>query len=452
MNLYTLIRQGKQPRPTTGQHPGMPPDFVPPPSPTKMEDICEAAILATVRMDGNVMSVSERVCGGTIDGNSISGMTIPATRDNESCVYARDGAILNVRNSILNKSDGAATPVASNTPGPMLRGLNSLVLANGQGTKVFVKDCQIISEHEFVNDELIKSSHGAFAVFKGETHLKNVLIRLNGSFAHGVYDTLFGKIYLDHCDVETFGECASALATDNPGGDIFATDCVVHTHGPASAGIYCDGGSHVDFTRGHLESDIDAGVIACNDGKVRITDTTVKGVYAARMWQPVTRCAQMEFIHCNLIATEHSAFVFDGGNGTAIFDDCTISAKDDKCLIISRRCYNNYDAIGNGHVILRNSNLTGSLGAADDCSMDVIMENSTVYGQVYRTDMKISYDSKFVFTGDCIAGKLMPEALSCLESTGNYTIQYNPEGSTISGTIKIKGGATLRPLLNLPNP
>ena len=451
MNLYTLMRQGKEPRPTTGQHPGMPPDFVPPPSPTKMEDVCEAAILAPVRMDGTVLTISEQACGGTVDGNNISGMTILATRDNESCVYARDGALLNIKNSTLNKTDGAAVPVSSDSPGPMLRGLNSLVLANGEGTKIFVKDCKIISEHEFINDESLKSSHGAFSVFKGETYLKDVLIRLNGSFAHGVYDTLLGKIYLDGCEVETSGECASALATDNPGGDIFATDCVVHTHGPASAGIYCDGGSCVDFTRGHLEADIDAGAIVCNDGKVRITDATVKGAYAARMWQPVTQPAKMEFVHCNLIATEHSAFVFDGGNGTAIFDDCTISAKDDKCLIISRRCYNNYDAIGNGHVILRNSNLTGSLGAADDCSMNVVMENSTVHGQVYRADMKIAYDSKFVFTGDCIAGKLMPETLSCLESTGSYTIQYNPKGSTISGMITIKGGATLVPIADLKN-
>lgn len=446
MNLYTLMRQGREPRPTTGQHPGMPPDFVPPPSPTEMEEVCESAILAPVRMDGTVLDVSDKVCGGRVDGGSISDMTILATQDNESCVYGRNGALLNIRNSILNKTDGAAVPVSTDAPGPMLRGLNSLVLANGLGTRIFVRDCQLISEHEYVNDESLKSSHGAFSVFRGETYLENVLIRLNGSFAHGVYDTLFGKIYMDACSVETYGECASALATDNPGGDIYATNCVVHTHGPASAGIYCDGGSNVEFTGGHLESEIDAGAIVCNDGRVRITDATVKGVYAARMWQPVTRPARMEFVRCNLIATEHSAFVFDGGYGTAVFDDCTISASEDKCLIISRRCYNNYDAIGKGSVVLRNTVLTGAIGAADDCSMDVVMENSTLWGQVYRANMKISYDSKLIFTGDCITGRLMPETLSCLESMGRCTVQYDPEGSTISGRLTIKGGAVLVPI------
>lgn len=424
MTFDEVKQRAKLPPPPEENHPGPPPGWVPPPPPSEMEPECEAVITGSIYVDGKA--------------ETLSGITSTATRDNESVLYARNGARVSAVQTVFEKIGGALVEEIKNEAGevtgtlPMLRGINSAVLVNGVGTEVHLEDCRIVSPCT-PGDMALEAANGVFSVFRGKAFLERVDIQLDGGFGHGLYDSQFGTIYAADCTIRTTGHCASALATDQPGGDLFITRTHGVCIGPASAGVYVDGGSHAELYDCDLQSIQGEGAVLCNDGFLRICGSTLRGTLGAKIWQPVEQPGTMELMNCTLISTEDSAFVFDGGYGTVIMDSCVLSPVYGQCAIESRRCPQHYDHIGNGTAVLRNCTIVGDIGATDDSSLCVKLENTTVQGRMHHVNMQVGYGSRVVFTGDSSLETLQVEDLASLTASVPCMVTYNPVGSSLSG-------------------
>ena len=436
MTFEEVRQRAKLPPPPEQHHPGPPPGWVPPPPPPEMEPACEDAITGAIYVDGQT--------------EQLNGATATATADNESALYARRGAQVSAQNAVFEKLGGALVRDVKNDAGevvdtlPMLRGINSAVLVNGKKTEVHLEDCQILSPCT-PGDMALEAANGVFTVFGGKAFLERVNIELDGGFGHGLYDSQFGVIYAADCRIRTTGHCASALATDQPGGDLYITRTHALCTGPASAGVYVDGGSHAELYDCDLRSAQGEGAVLCNDGFLRICGSTLRGTLGAKIWQPVEAPGAMELTDCTLIATSDSAFVFDGGYGTVTLRCCTLSPADGHCAIECRRCPQHYDHIGNGTAIVQNSRVYGDVAASDDCSLRLTLENSTVTGRMHNVHLTVGYGSQVVFTGDSALASLSVEDLSSLSAAVPCTITYQPTAGGLQGTHRLSGGAVLTP-------
>lgn len=449
MTLEEVKKRAQLPPPEAENHPGPPPGWVPPPPPPEMEPECEAVIAGAIYADGAEMIRQVE----KISGEGLCGITVESDRDNESAIYARGGAKITVERSLLRKTGGALVRQIVDADGnqtgmlPMLRGINSTVLANGPDTVVTLKDCRIEVPCT-PGDMALEASNGVFTVFRGKAYLERVNIELDSGFGHGLYDSQFGAIYADQCRVVTTGHCASALATDQPGGDLFITNTTALCRGPASAGVYVDGGSHAELYGCNLRSVQDAGAALCNDGYLGITDSVLRGALAAKLWQPVEEPGLMELTRCTLISDEDAAYIFDGGHGKVVMDACTLVPAPGQCAIECRRCEHHYDHIGNGEAVLKNCTLVGDIAATDDCSLKVELENTTVEGRFYNVDLKVGYGSRVVFTGDSELCGLEVAELGALRTVKPCVITYAPKAGGISGVHTLPGGGVLTPKEN----
>ncbi len=423
MTYEEVKRRAFLPPPEEENHPGPPPGWVPPPPPREMEPECEAVITGDLKADGEDLVLQEqRLC---------------AERDNQSALYARAGAEVVLTDSVLEKQAGALVQEYRNDAGetvrlPMLRGINSTVLVNGEGTKVRLSDCRILSPCE-PGDMALEASNGVFAVFRGQAYLSRVDIALDGGFAHGLYDSQFGVIHAQDCRIVTTGHCASALATDQPGGDLYIYQTDALCRGPASAGVYVDGGSHAELYDCSLCSVQAEGAVLCNDGYLRIEDSVIRGVLGAKIWQPVEKPGTMELKNCTVISTADSAFVFDGGYGTVVLDHCVLAPAPDQCAIESRRCPQHYDHIGNGTAVLRSCAVTGDIASTDDCSLKLVLENSAVRGRLHHVDLTADFGSSVVFTGDSELLSVKVCDPGSLSATVPCTVTYAPSEDGLRG-------------------
>lgn len=436
MTFEEIRQRAKLPPPQEEHHPGPPPGWVPPAPPLAMEPQCEGAIRSAVRAD-NIRK-------------QIHDITITAQQDNESVLYARNGANVAAENVVFLKSGGALVREIKNDTGevmeslPILRGINSSVLANGSGTEVHLSHCRILSPCT-PGDMALEAANGVFSVFRGKVFLQNVYIDVNGGFGHGLYNSQFGIIYASDCIIRTSGHCASALATDQPGGDLYITRTYCQCTGPASAGVYVDGGSHAEIYNCCLESLQGEGAVLCNDGFLHISGSTLRGTTGAKLWQPVDQPGTLELTDCTIIANSDSAFIFDGGYGTVTMERCKLFPGPGQCAIESRRCPQHYDHIGHGTAVLRDCTIYGDIGASDDCILNLKLEHTTVQGQMHNVHLTVGYGSQVIFTGNSALASLTADSMNSLISTGPFTITYRPQMCSIQGTYTLPGGGQLVP-------
>ena len=436
MTIDELRVCAKLPPPKEKQHSGPPPGWVPPSPPPEMESICEKAIKSVEFVDHAKKDLDH--------------VLLTASEDNESALYVRNGAKVSAAHSVMKKEGGALVREIKDSSGaiqdtlPMLRGINSTVLVNGTGTELHLSDCQILSPCD-PGDMELEAANGVFAVFQGRAFLKHVKIHVNGGFGHGLYDSQFGAIYASDCSIFTTGHCASALATDQPGGDLYITNTYAVCTGPASAGVYVDGGSHAELYNCQLESSRGEGAVLCNDGFLSIFGSILRGTVGAKIWQPVSQPGNMKLSDCTIVSTVDSAFVFDGGYGIVTMNNCTLLPALGQCAIESRRCPQHYDHIGNGTAILKDCTVYGDAGAADDCSLSLLLEHSIIQGKLHHVNVTVGYGSRIVFTGDSQIETLTVDTLDSLTSICPCTITYVPMDGGIQGTYDLPGGGRLVP-------
>lgn len=388
---------------------GMPMEM--PPLPTEMPDAFKAVITATLEgQQGTLVTKDENIYGGSVSGNRIEKAYVQSTKDNESVLYEGSGGTVYVEGCMLDKVDGAYVKPQGLKGPSMSNGTNSVVLVSGEGSKAVLKNTCMFANCEAGDDKLY-DAHGVFTVFKGDADLETCIVRADASFGHGVYNTSFGTIHVKDTYLTTSGNNGSVVATDNPGADIDGSESVAVSYGPASAGIYCDGGSNVVFERSYFEAVNDEGAIICNDGHIKLTDCVVVGKNAARIRFRVDNKALFEAKDTTFVATEGSAFIIDGGYCDIVLDHCNLIVPNGHCLAACIKGESRPDDIGDCTLTIKNSVIVGDMGVARGCNFKVILDNTIAVGKFDGLDLELRNGSRITYTSDAGIGSLTGDAL-----------------------------------------
>ena len=192
----------------------------------------------------------------TADGKEVTsdGEKIESTTADENALLAENGGVLKVTGATISKSGDDNNGDSCN-----FYGVNSSVLATGEGSKVYLSDSTINSTGE--------GNNGVFATDSGTAYLNSVEITTTeGSNSRGLDATYGGVIYGNDLTISTAKDHCAALATDRGGGYISVTNSSLKTAGNGSPLIYSTGDIEVDNVTGTSSGSQIAGI----EGKNRI--------------------------------------------------------------------------------------------------------------------------------------------------------------------------------------
>lgn len=425
-----------------------------PPLPTEMPEAYMAVLTSTVYGDGDGLKlIDEKVYGGEISGRSVKDSYIQSTAENECVVFEGGGKEINVEGCMLDKVDGAYKKPEGLTGPGMSNGVNSVVLASGEGSKINLKNTCMFANC-VAGDKKLDAAHGVFTVFKGDASLDGCIVRSDASFGHGVYNTSFGTIHVKDTYLTTSGNNGSVVATDNPGADIDGSEAIAVSYGPASAGIYCDGGSNVIFSKSYFEAVNDEGAIICNDGHIKLDDCVVKGKNALRIRFRVGNKALFEAKDTTLVATSGSAIVVDGGYCDIVLDHCNLIAPAGQALAVCINGEERPGEVGECTLTIKNSVIFGDMGLQRGCKFKVILDNTIAVGKFDGLDLELINGAKITYTSDAgigtLTGDAVPEGLRgpgrVPDSPGGWcTVSFSAEGSVLSEDTPVIGGAHFMP-------
>lgn len=249
--------------------------------PTEIPETAERRITANLYFDG---------VSGELNAD---GCVYVATADDQSGVYAKNGAVYTVTGADFTKPSGILSTATSFTvpTGEVLwstteagsYGINAVALAWGEGTVLTLEDCTLHSfnldenGNPIADDLAIIGANGAFATMKGKLVMNNVEIIAAGEGGHGLDVTSDGIIEINDSTIVTYGKKASGITTDQPGGTVLATNVDVLTYKSGSAAVYCDGSSYVLVDGGRLESWVEPAAVVCTDGVLDLFDVELIG-------------------------------------------------------------------------------------------------------------------------------------------------------------------------------
>lgn len=352
---------------------------------TVMPDSIESRITACLYLDG------------IIGGQEAIGCIYTATAMDQSCVYAKNGAVYTLTGAVLDKPEGILSTAFSfvvptgevlwNTTEAGSSGINSVALAWGEGTVLTLNDCGIYSYYfdedgsVIGDDERLIGVNGVMATYGGKIVMNNVEIIAAGEGGHGIDTTGLGEIEITDSTVVTYGKKASGLTTDQPGGTIRAKNVDVLTHKNGSAAVYCDGNSFVSVEGGMLESYVEPAAVVCTDGVLELTDVTLIGHEDAALnahfpHSPSTvTCTGCSF------ASEKASAVTSYAATNMTFDNCTFTPAEGCYIAASVPGTNSAGGISadDMNVTMKNCELTGGIwtDTENGAALELSLENTS---------------------------------------------------------------------------
>ncbi|MGM9615193.1 MAG: right-handed parallel beta-helix repeat-containing protein [Oscillospiraceae bacterium] len=351
---------------------------------TEMPDSIESRITACLYLDGQSGEQEAEGC------------TYTATAMDQSCVYAKNGAVYTLMGAVLDKPEGILSTATSFTvpTGEVLwstteagsSGVNSVALAWGEGTVLTLKDCRLLSYYTDDNGEVIGDDerligvNGAMATYGGKLVFENVEIIAAGEGGHGIDTTGLGEVEISDSTIVTYGKKASGLTTDQPGGTIIAKNVDVTTHKSGSAAVYCDGNSYVSVEGGRLESYVEPAAVVCTDGVLELTGVELVGHEDAALNAhfPSTP-STVTCTDCSFTSASSSA-VTSYAATNMVFDNCTFAPADGCYIFMSVPGTNSSGGISadKATVTMKNCRLEGGIWADEEngASVDLLLENS----------------------------------------------------------------------------
>lgn len=152
-------------------------------------------------------------------------------------------------------------------------GINSAVLATGEGSIIILEDCTVKTDAEFAN--------AIFATNKASIQIKNIIITTKQNSSRGLFATMAGKINAEGIiSIKTTGAHCAALATDRGGGDVIVkgistAKCYVQTFGDGSPCIYSTGNIIAENLRGDAE--MSQAIVIEGKNLVSVSDSILSG-------------------------------------------------------------------------------------------------------------------------------------------------------------------------------
>lgn len=177
--------------------------------------------------------------------------TAEATEADQNAALAQNGGTLRITNGTLTKSGDDTNGDSCN-----FYGLNSILLAVGEGSKAVVSDTALSATSE--------GSNGIFATDSGTVYAHNVTIDTTAGNSRGLDATYGGTIVGGDIDVTTQGDHCAGFATDRGGGNISVDGATISTAGSGSPLIYSTGDIEVTNATGTATGSQIAGMEGLN--------------------------------------------------------------------------------------------------------------------------------------------------------------------------------------------
>lgn len=199
----------------------------------------------------------------TADGEEVAsdGETTDASEADQNAALAENGGTLTITNGTLTKSGDDTNGDNCN-----FYGLNSILLAVGEGSKAVVSDTTLSATSE--------GSNGIFATDSGTVYADNVTINTTAGNSRGLDATYGGTIIGADIEVTTQGDHCAAFATDRGGGNISVDGATLSTAGSGSPLIYSTGDIEVTNATGTATGSQIAGMEGLNTILISDSDLT----------------------------------------------------------------------------------------------------------------------------------------------------------------------------------
>lgn len=368
----------------------------------------------------------------TLNGGAAAlvGITNSTSTADQSGIFVYNSGNLTVGTVNLTTSGNASS---ENNSGQY--GVNAGILAgtsSSRGTVLITGNSnQIVTSGSIAN--------GLFATYSGSSiTMLGGRISCTGWNAHGVDVTYGGSIILSNVDVTTWGQNASALATDFGGGTvkvyggtIIASNTMSGSH---SAGIYSTG--TITVNDASVTSMADSGGVIDGANSIILTNTTLQGaVEGISMWKtaPASGNATVTIKGGSVTAKGGNVFYVNGTTGNAaagtinVLGGATLSASTSNIIKVASSSTATFTAT--------EETLTGNFVTDSTSSINAVLRtNTTLTGAVNTAatgtdNLTIDSTSAWKVTSNSM--------LTSLTNAGTI----NGPGTVTATTLILQGGA-----------
>lgn len=406
-------------------------------------------------MSGALTADGEEV---TSDGES----TVAETAD-QNAALATNGGTLTITNGTLTKSGDDTNGDNCN-----FYGINSIALAVGDGTTMYISDSSLSADSE--------GSNGVFSTDSATAYVYNTSIDTTAGNSRGLDATYSGTIIADSLTIATEGDHSASLATDRGGGNISVTNSTLSTAGSGSPLLYSTGTIEVSNVTGTASGSQIAGMEGLNTILIFNSDltSTITGATASDpvadgviIYQSTSgdadtssgETALFQAVNSKLSSSIQSGAMFYITNTTAkvILKDTELNFDSDsaKLLYIAGNDSNNWGTAGsNGGTVTFaaiGETLDGDITVDTISSLDLYLQDSTTYtgaitieenanGTSDGSGITVNVDSgsTWVVTGDSTVTNLnVADGGKVVDESGN-TVTITANGSTaVEGTSSV---------------
>lgn len=346
------------------------------------------------------------------ENKSIAHELMSNTTSDQNAFIGKNKAIVNIENSVFDKTGNTTSDDNSN-----FHGQNAVILGI-DGSQINIKGSNITSNSN--------GSNAIFATGEGSViTVENTNIHTKRNSSRGLDATYKGTVNGKHLTITTEGAHSAALATDRGEGTITAEAAKLTTSGEGSPIIYSTGNITADYITGEAKNS-EIGVI---EGKnsITLTNSNVTGnkdngfmLYQSFSGDAESGIARLKTENNTLTSHATGAFIYV--NNTTAEVDLTGNAisTPNTTTLVKAAADSRWGKTGEngGHLTLHTSNqsLNGNIVADAISTIALDMTNgSNLVGAVNTNNtakevtLKLSKDSTWTLTGDSYVKSLTNE-------------------------------------------
>lgn len=346
------------------------------------------------------------------ENKSIAHELMSNTTSDQNAFIGKNKAIVNIENSVFDKTGNTTSDDNSN-----FHGQNAVVLGI-DGSQINIKGSNITSNSN--------GSNAVFATGEGSViTVENTNIHTKRNSSRGLDATYKGTVNGKHLTITTEGAHSATLATDRGEGTITAEAAKLTTSGEGSPIIYSTGNITADYITGEAKNS-EIGVV---EGKnsITLTNSNVTGYKdnGFMLYQSFSGDAESGIARLkaeNNALTSHATGAFIYVNNTTAEVDLTGNAisTPNTTTLVKAAADSRWGKTGEngGHLTLHASNqsLNGNIVADAISTIALDMTNgSNLVGAVNTNNtakevtVKLSKDSTWTLTGDSYVKSLTNE-------------------------------------------
>ncbi len=198
-----------------------------------------------------------------VDGEeaSVDGESIDASEASLNAVLAQNSGVVTLTNASVTKSGDVTDGDSCN-----FYGVNSIVLAVGEGSAIRVSDSTLSATSE--------GSNALFATDGAVIWANNTTIETEADNSRGLDTTYGGTVIANEMSIDTEGDHCAGAANDRGGGYVSVANSTIETAGSGSPILYSTGCVEADNVTGTATGSQLAGMEGLNT--IRIANSTLQ--------------------------------------------------------------------------------------------------------------------------------------------------------------------------------